>query len=258
MKKLDMTLEHGSIYSGKLNFFHTDYPDPNLLRAADNLNVRKSQEMGQTASAVINRDDARKTAEELKQAKDDTSKLGTIPILFFSGFMREVLTIAWYIVQSQAVQNQVLLVPIVIQAPTGEQTFNDPSIIGQTYDIKPAGDSDVVRRAEKLERRFMLVPLIQPTSAYPTFLMDLITELLPEDAEKYNSILRQGMESQMQTMLALAQMLQEATTDDSGAILPQWQPFAAQLQQVFAMIPQQAGQPNGKPSSPTPGAAKQG
>lgn len=250
LRAMDVTLEHGKIYSDPINFFHVDYPDPAMIRAADGLNVRKAQEMGQSASAVINRDDSRKTAEELKQAKGEQLQMASTPIMFFSGYMREVLSVSWYVVQSQALQGLITLLPIEIPVPQEPPipglpplppkmvTVNNYEIIGQTYDIKPAGDTDVVRRAEKIEKRLLLLPVIQPTPAYPVFLQDLISELLPEDADKYNAILQQGMVTMEQQMLALAQMLQEATTDDSGAILPEWQPFSAQLQQMFQMIPQ--------------------
>lgn len=261
LKKLETDLEHGCIYSEPVDFFHTDYPDPSILRAADGLNNRKAQEMGQTAAAVINRDDSRKTAEELKQARGEQMQMGTIPIMLFSNFMREVLTLCWYIVQSQAEQGNIILLPIQVNlpammpgAPPRTETVNDLSIISQKFDIKPAGDTDVLRREEKLQRRFMLMPFIQGTSAYPQFLMDLISELLPEDAEKYNSILRQGMASMEQQMIALATMLQEATTDDSGAIMPEWKPFEAQLQQMFAMIPKQAQQQGPGQQAPKPAA----
>lgn len=260
LSKINTTLEHGCIYSDKIDFFHVDYPDPAILRAADGLNNRKAQEMGQTASAVINRDDSRKTAEELKQARGEQMKMGTLPILNFSSFMREVLTRDWLVVQSQAEQGLITFLPtqITIPGPVPQiQTINDTSIISLKYDVKPAGDTDVLYREEKLQRRFLLAPFIQPTAAYPQFLMDLISELLPEDATKYNSILQQGLQSMQEQMMGMAMMLREATTDDAGNIMPEWKPFAAQLQQMFSMLdqqqkqqPQQAGPtPNAKPST---------
>ncbi len=246
-RKMETSLEHGCMYDGPVNFFNTPYPDPSILRAADGLNVRKAQEMGQSASAVINRDDSRKTAEELKQASSEQMMMASVSIFQFSSFMRRVLSVAWYIVQSQALQNNIILLPMKVQIPATVpgmipqmQTINDIETISQKYDIKPAGDTDVLRREEKMQRRFMLLPLIQPTAAYPAFLMDTISELLPEDAEKYNSILRQGLASMEQQMAAMASMLQEATTGPDGQILPQWKQFEGQLQQMFSMIPQQS------------------
>lgn len=256
ISKTDVILEHGCVYSEPMQFFHTDYPPHELLLAADSLNNRKSQELGQTAAAVINRDDARKTAEELKQARGEQAQMGTVPIIFFSGFMREVLSVCWYVVQSQALQGLIILLPIEmpVEVPSPVpglpptvtlRTQNDIKTIGQTYDIKPAGDTDVVRREEKIQRRMVMLPILQPTAVYPEFLMDLIREMLPEDADKYNAILQQGIASQQQQMLAMAQMLQEATTDESGNIKPEWQQFSGQLQQMFAMIPKATQQPNG-------------
>ena len=190
-KKMDLTLEHGCFYSQKMNFFHTDYPDPTILRAADTLDVRKAAEMGQMASAVINREDSRKTAKEIGTAEDESAKIASVSILLFSGFMRKVLGIAWYIVQSQAIQQQVMIVPISIpmeqMGGMQEMKINDPSLVNQEYDIKPAGDTDVVRRAERVQKRLMLVPLVQAMGGefFFEFMRDILREMLPEDSNKY-------------------------------------------------------------------------
>lgn len=232
-RKMDLTLEHGCFYSEPMQFFNTDYPDPTILRAADALDVRKAAEMGQTASAVINRDDARKTATELTAAQDEQSNLQAVSILLFSGFLRGVFGFAWYIVQNQAQQNTILVAPFEMVSEMGSQMINNPQLINQVYDIKPAGDIDVVKRAERLEKRFALLPVIQPIGGELMFefVRDLIREMLPEDADKYIRLL--GVDQQKNQMIAaLGGMLKEAVTDEQGQIKPEFQQFAPQLQQL--------------------------
>jgi hypothetical protein len=240
--KMDLTLEPGCFYSEPMNFWGPNYPDPTILRAADSLDVRKSAEMGQMASAVINRDDSRKTATELNKAESEQAKLASVSILLFSGFMRGLLGIAWYIVQNQAQHDKVLIAPFEIHTEQGSQVVNNPILINQVYDIKPAGDIDVVRRAERLEKRFQLLPIIQPFGGEMMFefVRDLIREMLPQDAEKYINLMGQDQQLK-QALMATAGMLKEAVTDEAGQLKPEFKEFAPQLQQLAQMGQQMSG-----------------
>lgn len=251
-RKMDLTLEHGCFYSAPMRFFNTNYPDPSILRAADALDVRKSAEMGQTASAVINRDDSRKTATELNSAKEEQQNLNSVSILLFSGFMRGVFGFCWYIVQNQAQQNAIVVAPVAQQdAMGGSVIVNNPELINQVYDIKPAGDIDVVKRAERIEKRFTLLPIIQTLGGDLMFeyIRDLIRELLPEDADKYIQLL--GMDLQkMQLIQTLGALLKEAVTDEQGQIKPEFKEFESQLLQLqqAGMQMMAQGQPAGAPN----------
>jgi hypothetical protein len=247
-RKMDLTLEPGCFYSEPMSFWAPNYPDPTMLRAADSLDVRKAAEMGQMASAVINRDDSRKTATELNKAESEQGKLNSVSILLFSGFMRGVLGVAWYIVQNQAQYNKVLIAPFEIAGPQGSQVVNNPMLINQVYDIKPAGDIDVVKRAERLEKRFQLFPIIQGFGGelFFEFTRDLIREMLPQDAEKYINLM--GQDQQMkQALMATAGMLKEAVTDENGQLKPEFKEFAPQLQQLAQMGQQMMQQSPGQP-----------
>lgn len=241
-RKMDLTLEHGCFYSEPMQFFNTNYPDPTILRAADALDVRKAAEMGQTASAVINREDSRKTATELNSAKEEQGNLQSVAILLFSGFMRGVLGFSWYIIQNQAQQNTILVAPFELINNGQSQLVNNPQLINQVYDIKPAGDIDVVRRAERMQKRMGLLPIIQPLGGELLFefIRDIIREMLPEDADKYIRLM--GVDQQKNQMIqALGGMLKEAVTDDQGQIKPEFKEFAPQLQQLEQAAAQMMG-----------------
>lgn len=239
VKKLDITLEHGCFYSEPMKFWSTAYPDPALLRMADSMDVRKKAEMGQLPAAVINRDDARKTAAEITTAETEKQSLNSVQILLFSSFVREILSLAWYVVQSQAQQGLINIAQIEfpIVTPMGEQVvrINDPEAINQVYDIKPAGDVDVVRRAEKLQQRLAGLPIVQQIGGplYIQYLKDLMRELLPEDATKYERLLDAGEANKDQQIAAMGNMLRAATTDESGAVKPEFKQHEAQLQQIL-------------------------
>ncbi len=247
-RKMDLTLEPGCFYSEPMNFWGPSYPDPSILRAADSLDVRKAAEMGQMASAVINREDSRKTATELNKAENEQGKLASVSILLFSGFMRGVLGVAWYIIQNQAQYNKVLIAPFEIAGPQGSQIVNNPILVNQVYDIKPAGDIDVVKRAERLEKRFQLFPIVQSFGGefYFEFTRDLIREMLPQDAEKYINLMGQDQQLK-QALMATAQMLKEAVTDEQGQLKPEFKEFAPQLQQLAQMGQQMMQQSPGQP-----------
>jgi len=243
-KKMDLSLEHGCFYDQPMQFWGTQYPDPQILRAADALDVRKAAELGQTASAVINREDSRKTATELNKASEEQGKLNSVSVLLFSGFMRGVLGVAWYIVQNQALYGEgVIVAPLEIVIQGRAQVVNNPQLIGQVYDVKPAGDVDVVRRAERLEKRWMLLPIVQQIGGEVAFefVRDLFREMLPEDSQKYINLLGQ-QQQQQQVIDALASMLKEAVTDETGNLKPEFKEFApqfAQMQQILGGQQQQ-------------------
>ena len=240
ISKLDITLEHGCFYSEPMDFWRTEYPDPAILQAADSLDTRKAAETGQTASAVINRKDSRKTATELDSAQEEQSKLALTPIMLFSGFMRGVLSFAWYIVQAQAIQNKIRLLSVQqINPMTGEQvSMNNPLYLNQEYDIKPAGDPDVLRRNDRIQREVNMIPIMQGTPAWVEFLKDLIMDVLPENGQKYVDIINTAEQNKDQMIMALAAMLKEAVVDETGQIKPEFQKNAAQLEQVFSQLPQ--------------------
>lgn len=259
-RRMDLTLEPGCV-TEPMEFWGPPYPDPSILVAADSLDTRKSAEMGQMAAAVINRDDSRKTATELNKAESEQGKLNSVSMMLFSGFLRGVWGVSWYIVQNQAMYNpEVIVAPFKVEGPEGSKTINNPELIAQVYDIKPAGDIDVVRRAERIEKRFTLLPIIQPFGGemYFEFVRDLIREMLPEDADKYIRLL--GTDQQKtQIIQALAAMLKEVVTDENGQLKPEYQEFAPQLQQM-AQIGQQlmaGGQQNAQLPQATAGNNKQ-
>lgn len=240
-KKCDFDLEHGVVYNEPIRFWSPPYPDPGLLKGLQFIDVRKQQESGNLAAAVVNRDDSRKTAEELETAKEETNKLGSVQLVLYSNFVGETLNMQWYIVQNLALQGQVSL----LQKPTADALGmtvmqNDLLTLEKKFEVLPAGDVDVVQRQERIQKRLMLMPLVQgiPELAIE-FLKDLLREILPEDSMRYITVLENSMMVNKEAMImALAAMLEQAVTDENGQLRPEFAPFAQQLQQVKQMVMQ--------------------
>lgn len=238
-KKLDISLEHGVVYSEPIEFFTTPYPDAAVFRALNYMAVTNQQESGNIAAAVVNRPDSRKTKAEIDTANQEDQQQDSLPLNNFSNFMRQILSFDWHIIQSQALQGLITLLRTMKSSPEGAMVYeNDYQLIGLQYSVRAAGDVDVVKRADKLNRRFQVWPFVQGTPIQLEFIKDIIKEMLPDDARKYIEILDQAEANKDQMLVSLAQMLMSAVTDESGKLKPEFANFAPELQKVQQMIQQ--------------------
>lgn len=253
LKKIDLALEHGCFYSEPIEFWHTDFPDASLVRAAEALDSQSQAESGQLAAAVVNRDDSRKTAKEIETATSLTSLLSSVQVTLFSIFLREVFCHSWLIVQSQARQELIDFCLIQMQSvdvmgqPSMEYK-NDVPTIEKSYDLRAAGDIDVVERAEKLQKRGQLWAMVSQTPLAMDFLIDILKEALPEDAARYERILMTAMQqaNQQQQMIgALGGVLKEVVTGDDGQVKPEYKQHEQQLQQLAQQTQQVMAQKGG-------------
>ena len=201
-KRLDLELVAGGIYSDPLKFFSPPNPSYELIRGAQALDVQTQAENGQVAFAVQNRQaDSRKTAKEVEVATQQQGLLTSVQVVQFSSFLRGVHTDVWSIVQAQALTDKIPFAQVLDEA-TG-QFVNDKELLSLDYDVRAAGDTDVIERAEKLQRRQTLWPIIAATPLASVFLQDLIKEMLPEDAERYSLVLKQAEQEQQKSGLLL-------------------------------------------------------
>jgi hypothetical protein len=197
-KQIEMAIEPGKIVTKPLKFFNIPYPDPLMLKSLQVFDTIHSQEANQVSFAVNNRQDSRKTATEIDSANKQQGLLTGVNLTLFSTFIREVYSFAWLIVQSQALQDKVVLLPV--QNPeygtNPEQAapyVNDYQTISGTYDVRAAGDVDVILREQKLQSMMQDWPLVAsiPALAKP-FLQDMLRAKYPEDGEKYAKFLDVG------------------------------------------------------------------
>lgn len=190
-----------------MDYFYMPFPDASCLKAMEFLDNKNSSETNQVNFAVNNRQDSRKTAKEIETANSQASMLNSVQLTLFSTYFREVYSFAWLIVQSQALQGLIKFLqipnPIAAQDPTQPATVNDFTTIGQVYELRAAGDVDVVQRQELLQQMKQDWAVFQNTPLGPVFLEDLIRLAYPAKAEQYIQVLRSGAQQQQQQMTGL-------------------------------------------------------
>lgn len=190
-KQLDTELTHGKIYDKEINFWGHQAPDPTTLNALQYLDAQNASETGQTAFAVNNRKDSRKTAKEIGVAENQAALLSGVQVSLYSTFLRSVYSYIWLIVQSQALQDKIKFLLIEKQEPdmaTGQMTktfVNDKARIGLVYNIKAAGDVDVIQRQELRSKMQQDWPVFQQTPIANSFLKEYIRLSYPAMSEKW-------------------------------------------------------------------------
>ena len=83
------------------------------------------------------------------------------------------------------------------------------------------------------------MPLVLNTGAAQAFMSDYLRERYPSTAERYIQAMQQP--NDVNLISSLAGMLQQAVTDESGNLRPEWQPHAQQLQQLSVQVQSRVG-----------------
>lgn len=176
----DLRLIPNRVFTERLNFWSTPWPDPSAMSAFQMLGTYNDVEAGQVNYAAQNRQDSRKTAEEIKTATSEQSLLRSVQITNFSTWLRKIYSYAFEIVRSQALQGKIKFMSRM------------PEYLILDYDIRAAGDIDVIQRAEKLNRMKQDWPVIAATPLANPFLMDLLKISYPDEAARYQKVIQDG------------------------------------------------------------------
>lgn len=224
-----------------------------VLQSLQYLNTKNASDTGKVAAAVMNRKDSRKTAEELQQADSQQQKISGTSLTTLSEFLREVFTFSFKIVQSQASQD---LIDFVLKGQpdmTGNITYvNDFELIQQTFDIRPAGDDDIIKAEETILKMQQDWPVVQMTPLKDVFFQDLISLRYPEKADVYVPILQAADPRQL--ILSLSTLLQAFTSRDDLAKLGPDE--LMQLQNIQQQVVQYIGVTNEAQSNIQPSSGK--
>lgn len=246
IKQLDIELENGGVYDHAIDFWSHPAPEVTTLTALQYLDSRWAQQRGKIAASVSNRKDSRKTAEELKQAQGEETKVTSIELSTFSEALREVLNFAWKIIQSQALQNKIILLPVskpiinpITKQPSGEKIENDHEVIAKEFEIRPAGDIDIIEAQQEQAKMQQDWPVFQNTALAPKFLQDYTRIRYPKRADEYVDILQQQQLVNEQTVqqakglvAGLATLLKAfMQPEELASLTPDKQQEVAQLQQ---------------------------
>lgn len=263
----DVKLSGGRILSRPVNFWHPDYPDPQVLKTLQFASVQNDEENNQVNFAAMNREDSRKTAKEIGAAQQQQQLLNSVQLTLFSTFLRQIYNFVWLIVQSQALQNKIVFLPIKKQVPKmnpmipgqpliDPQTqqpmmdniiVNDIDTISKQYSLRAAGDVDVVAKDETIQKMRQDWPVISVTALKDVFLADYVKLAYPEHSDRYQAALAQGNQmDQMKGLISRLSMYLDGELKDNPEglkQLPQQQQAAiAQDMQMAASLSGQ--QPN--------------
>lgn len=214
----EVELENGLIFKQPVEFFNTPYPDASVIQGLQYLSTTNAQSTGKMAVAVSNRKDSRKTAKELDLASGEEAKITSTGLANYSDWLRGLFAFSWLIIQSQALAGNITLLPKKVPQttpamgpippmPIGELTVNDVEVIGKTYDVRAAGDVDVIEKQQQLQAFQQDWPVFQTTALAQTMLEDYIRLRYPLKADQYIAILRAGNPAKqiVSSLLAVAQ-----------------------------------------------------
>jgi len=183
-KQTDLELGDGKHINEPTDWVTIDPPDPTGLGAMQAIVAQNSDEAGQVSYAVNNRKDSRKTATEVQSAEKQGATLGGVRVTLLSDFMASVLNRRWRILHAQVIAGK-----IHSSIPNWQTYYNyEPG-----FNVLPAGDVEVVRRAEIVQAMKQDWPVIQQTAAAEDFLKDLMRfGPYGENAEKYIAAIGRG------------------------------------------------------------------
>jgi len=225
-------LGSGKVSPIPLDYYAPPYPDSVMLQLQNYLDVANSQEAGQINFAANNRKDSRKTATEIAAARDENAMLSSVQVSLYSAFIRSIYTLGWKITQSQALQGFITF----LQVP--ESGENNVDLIAQDYDIRAAGDVDVIKRQELIGQYKEFWPIIQTTPAAIPFLSRLLKLVFLDEGSTYATILEQGDPRAL--IAQLAQFLSDPAI--SQAILSQAASLPPEQRQVLIALLEQTKQ----------------
>ncbi len=233
MAIMDLELQPKKIYTNALDFWAPPYPTADILRAASQLDSQTQSESGQVAFAAVNREDSRKTAKEIDSAEKQSNLLDSVDVSLWAIFVREVETDCWSITQSLALQQQIIFLAKEVTETDmlgvpSTTMVNDYETIGRDYEIKASGEVDVIEKAEKRQKRQLFWGIISQTTLAMDFLIDMIREEFPEDAERYENALRMG-DAKGAMLTQVLNVLKAVMFDEAGKLKPEFSMYAKDL-----------------------------
>lgn len=188
----------------ELNFFQANFPPADLLSIAQALTTENMSGIGQVDFAANNRQDSRKTAREIAAATQQAGLLSGVRLVPFSNCIRETYDFVWEVLTWLVGIN-------AVKPPT-----NIAHYFQMEYYVFPAGDTEVIQRAEKLAALQAFYPVVAATPIGPLVLSKIIELQFPIEAPKWNSTLAQ----------------------------PDLRPIVMQLAQIIAALPPDSMPPN--------------
>jgi hypothetical protein len=232
--------QNGALIDANIKQFQLRPPDTSMVGAIQSLMSQNAQEQSQINYAAMNRQDSRKTATEIQAASNEAQMLSSTQVSLFSIALKDVYEWCWRIYQSRVVAG------VLRPAASLDMYLN------HEFNIKPAGDVDVIERQEKSQKMMQAWGVVSQTALAPVFLQNMMRLMFPDEGEAYAEMLQTGNEKD-QLLQQLMQIINSLIIDpQTGQLNEEAQDFAPQIKMLQAKVTDILGQSNGQPGNPTP------
>lgn len=232
--------QNGALIDANIKQFQLRPPDTSMIGAIQSLMSQNAQEQSQINYAAMNRQDSRKTATEIQAASSEAQMLSSTQVSLFSIALKDVYEWCWRIYQSRVVAG------VLRPAASLDMYLN------HEFNIKPAGDVDVIERQEKSQKMMQAWGVVSQTALAPVFLQNMMRLMFPDEGESYAEMLQTGNEKD-ELLQQLMQIINSLIIDpQTGQLNEEAQEFAPQVQMLQAKVTDILGQDNGQPGNPTP------
>lgn len=221
-------LKPGVIMSRKISFNQLPWPNNIILSVMQALKVGKADESGQLDFATVARKDANKTATEMQLATEQSNSVMTSDMDVFSNPVLSVFGLCFNIACHQAIFN-------LCKRPV------QPELLVGDYNLQPAGDIEVVKRAEDKANAKEFFNIVQGTPTAEKILIFLIQRFFPDQAEEWIETLQTPDLKPL-----VAQMIEILRTIPTDELDPRQQ---SDLNNLIATAQELVGVPNNNPLS---------
>jgi hypothetical protein len=246
-KQTELVFKAGTYIDKPIKFFGMAYPPISVIQGYQAVTSSNKAETAKPDYAVENRKDSRKTATEVAAATTEATKLSAVQVTLLSIFMRAVRGRCWSISSNRVLQGKI------------ECDEKIKEMCKVEYNIKAAGDIDVVEREQKLQRQMTSWEVISKTPAAMPFLEDILRNAFPEEADRYIEAIRMG-DPGKQLVMQLGQTIKQMAVDPmTGGLKPEYKEIEDILQgleaQSIAYLNPEMVQENGINPEQQPAAA---
>lgn len=232
--------QNGALIDANIKQFQLRPPDTSMIGAIQSLMSQNAQEQSQINYAAMNRQDSRKTATEIQAASSEAQMLSSTQVSLFSIALKDVYEWCWRIYQSRVIAG------VIRPAASLDMYLN------HEFNIKPAGDVDVIERQEKSQKMMQAWGVVSQTALAPVFLQNMMRLMFPDEGESYAEMLQTGNEKD-QLLQQLMQIINSLIIDpQTGQLNEEAQDFAPQIKMLQAKVADILGQNNGQQGNPTP------
>jgi hypothetical protein len=232
----------GALIDANIKQFQLTPPDTSMVSAIQSLMSQNAQEQSQINYAAMNRKDSRKTATEVQAASNEAQQLSSTQVSLFSIALKDVYEWCWRIYQSRVIAG-------ALRPAASIDLF-----LNHKFNIKPAGDVDVIERQEKSQKMMVAWQVVAQTPLAPVFLQNMMRLMFPDEGESYAKMLQIG-DQKDQLLQQLLQVVNSLVVDQqTGQLTPEAQPFEQQLKMLQAQVADILGQSqqNAKQQQGTP------